>query len=246
MRSTRRLGVLGGTFDPIHVGHLDLGAAAEYALKLTDLAVVPASVPPHRPQPAASGFHRFAMAAMAIAGRPGWRVMDLELQEPGLSYTAVTLQRLHQQGYAPTELFFIAGADAFAEIVAWKDYPSLLERAHFAVVSRPGYLVDDLPQRLPALATRMVRATSSAVEGLGGARPPLFSTLIFLIDAATRDVSSTAIRRRSAAGQSIADLAHPAVCQHIEQHGLYSSPDSTAPGSVSKLGVAAGRLHGQD
>lgn len=155
MNPSRRLGILGGMFDPIHDGHLDTVDAAQHALHLTALAIVPSKIPPHRPQPIASGFHRFAMVALAIAGRPGWRALDLELSKPAVSYTSDTLRHLHTIGFHQTELFFIVGADAFLEIATWKDYPALLDFAHFAVVARPGVPVAELPERLPPLASRM-------------------------------------------------------------------------------------------
>ena len=114
--SFRRIGILGGTFDPIHWGHLEAAFAAETALKLQRLLVIASHVPPHREMPHASPFHRFAMVALAVAGRSGWRAADLELRLDTESYTADTLRRFHDRGYAPAELFFIIGADAFAEI----------------------------------------------------------------------------------------------------------------------------------
>lgn len=210
----RRIGILGGSFDPFHNGHVDLGTAAQQALDLTRMFVIPSHIPPHRPQPMTSSFHRFAMAAMAVAGRPGWRVADLELRSEAPSYTSGTLQRFRDRGYAPSDLFFVVGADAFLDIESWRDYPRILDGTHFAVVSRPGFPVNDLPDRLPQLTSRMVR-------------PPIdhwtaMDPLIILINAPTADVSSTAIRRCLAEGQSIAGLVPPSVQQHIEQHGLYS------------------------
>src|SRR5438128_482685 len=101
MTAARRIGVLGGMFDPIHCGHVDAGAAAEESLHLTAMLVVPSNIPPHRPQPFASSHHRFAMAAMAIAGRRGWRALDVELREDARSYTADTLRRFHARGFRP-------------------------------------------------------------------------------------------------------------------------------------------------
>src|SRR5437763_10868076 len=178
---SRRLGLLGGTFDPIHCGHVDAARAAETALGLTELLIVPSNIPPHRPQPIASVYHRFAMVALTALGRPHWRASDLELRAAEPSFTSATLDRLRAEGYAATELFFIVGADAFAEIESWKDYPAIFDRAHFAVVSRPGAAVGDLARRLPALAPRMIAVTTVAVAS--GA------TSIFLIDAPTADVS---------------------------------------------------------
>src|SRR6476620_12594583 len=151
----RRVGILGGTLDPIHCGHLDLGTAVELALRLTSLLVIPAHIPPHRPRPSASPFHRFAMAAIAVSGRTGWQASDLELLQSAPSYTETTLGCLHQDGYSAFELFFIIGADAFADIASWKNYPGILDAANFAVVARPGSPIDGLRQRLPELAARM-------------------------------------------------------------------------------------------
>jgi len=232
----RRVGILGGTFDPIHCGHLDLGAAVQQALHLTALLVIPANIPPHRPRPSASPFHRFAMTAIAVAGRSGWRASDLELSQLSPSYTEATLDRLHQEGHSAAELFFVIGADAFADIKSWKDYPRLLDGAHFAVVSRPGSPVQALPQRLPELARRM-RPPSADVNP--------HEVSIFLIEAPTADVSSTAIRERRQHGQSIAGLVPRGVEQHIEQHGLYL-PNMTGERHEGPLAnPAAGRLHGQ-
>src|SRR2546430_15285788 len=112
----RRLGLLGGTFDPIHCGHVDAARAAETALGLTELLIVPSHIPPHRPQPAASAYHRFAMIALAVLGRPHWRASDLELRAAEPSFTSATLDRLRAEGYAPTGLFFLLGRGAFCGI----------------------------------------------------------------------------------------------------------------------------------
>jgi nicotinate-nucleotide adenylyltransferase len=205
----RRIGILGGTFDPIHCGHLDVADAAHAALGFDQMFVIASNIPPHRPQPFASPYHRFAMTAMAVADRPGWIADDIELRIGAPSYTSGTLTQLHTRGYTPEELFFVIGADAFAEIESWFDYPALLAKAQFAVVSRPGYAVDRLPSHLRERSQN-------------------------LIDAPTADVSSTAIRRRVAAGQSIAGMVPAAVQQHIERHGLYGITQS------------AGRLHGKN
>jgi nicotinate-nucleotide adenylyltransferase len=212
--SGRRLGILGGTFDPIHCGHVETAAAAVRALDLTGVFVIPASVPPHRGEPFASTFHRFAMVAMAVAGRPGWLASDLEVSVPqARSFTVDTLRRFHDRGYRASELFFILGADAFVEIGTWRDYPGVLDLAHFAVVSRPGTDAGQLRRRLPALAGRMIDA-AAAVQAID--RPA-----IVVIDAPTPDVSSTAIRRRVADGETVAGMVPAGVLQHIEQHGLY-------------------------
>jgi nicotinate-nucleotide adenylyltransferase len=234
---------LGGTFDPIHCGHVDVGAAAQAALDLEELLVLPSNIPPHRPQPVASSYHRFAMVALAIAGRRGWRALDLELREDGMSYTSETLRSLHDHGFSAQELFFVTGADAFLEIATWKNYPDVLNLAHFAVVSRPGVPVAALPAQLPAVADRMQAVADAGSPGRSKDRPlhdsdvghafqgvpeesdPMraHETVIFLIDASTADVSATAIRLARAYREPIAGMVPPAVRQHIEQHRLYES-----------------------
>ena len=191
--AARRIGILGGTFDPIHRGHMDLADAAMMELRLTRMFIITSNVPPHRPQPLASAYHRFAMVAVAVLDRPEWRAADLELRHNAPSYTSDTLDRFHERGYAPSELFFIIGADAFAEIGSWHDYPQILDAAHFAVVSRPGFPAGELSRRLPFLAERMARSPIDAVDQI--------DPLIILIDAPTADVSSTAIRDRLANGE---------------------------------------------
>jgi nicotinate-nucleotide adenylyltransferase len=217
----RRIGLLGGTFDPIHTGHLDVARAAQRALDLTYLHIIAANVPPHRTQPIASNFHRFAMTALAVSGVKGWRASDLELRMPAPSYTSQTLKQFHERGYAPEELYFILGADAFRDIHQWHDYPQILDAAHFVVVSRPGFPAGE------------VRLESQAYK----------SDLIILIDEPTADVSSSAIRQARASGQPIDGMVPPIVQQHIEQHGLYSPMPPDRRPRDTRESAAAGRLH---
>ncbi|OFW17261.1 MAG: nicotinate (nicotinamide) nucleotide adenylyltransferase [Acidobacteria bacterium RIFCSPLOWO2_12_FULL_67_14] len=215
----RHLGVLGGTFDPIHSGHLDLAAAARSALALSEVVFVPSHDPPHRAaDPHASAFHRFALVALAIDGHPGYRVSDRELARQGRSYTADTLDGLHAEGWAPSQLFFILGADAFAEIATWHAYPAVLDAAHFVVVARPGTTLEQALARTPDLMRRAHPAPGPADAGA--------STRILLVEARTREISSTMIRRRLAARQPIDGFVPAAVAQHIAAHRLYQTPSS--------------------
>ena len=207
-----RRGFLGGTFDPIHLGHLDVAGAARHALALEDVTIIPARVPPHRHSPVASAPHRFAMAALAVLERAGMVVSDIEMISDDPSYTSDTLERLRSRGVDLSEACLITGADAFRDIATWKDYPSLLDRCHFAVVSRPGAPVSSLPDLLPDLAERF--AAPDAWEIVG--RPS-----IFLIDAPTPPISSTDVRRRILGGESLDGLVPASVAMHIERHGLY-------------------------
>jgi nicotinate-nucleotide adenylyltransferase len=196
------VGILGGTFDPIHLGHLEAAAAAQRALSLDRVLLLPSRTPPHRStEPQASVFHRFAMAALAAAER-GFLVSDLELRRDGPSYTALTLEALHRDGYAPAQLFFITGSDAFAEVATWYDYPRILQLANFVVVSRPGA---PRPSDLIPSPESLIPAAPSVIS----------------VEANTPNVSSTEIRRRAGAGESLDGLVPSSVAGHIRRHHLY-------------------------
>jgi nicotinate-nucleotide adenylyltransferase len=206
-RGARRIGLLGGTFDPIHVGHLDAAEAARRALALDEILVIPAHDPPHRDdEPHASSFHRFAMICLAIEDRPGYRACDIELRRQGPSYTALTLRDLHAAGWQASQLYFILGADAFAEIATWYEYPAILESCRFAVVGRPGMSLEAALARTPELRGRV-------------------GDSIHLVEAATAAVSSSQIRARLVAGQPVNGLVPPAVAHHIVTHKLYGTVD---------------------
>jgi len=215
---TRRLGILGGTFDPVHFGHLDAAAAAHAALALHQVLFVPSSDPPHRPaDPCATGLQRLALVALAINEVPANNVSDLELLRSGTSYTSDTLRTLHAAGWAPAQLFFIIGADAFAEIATWHEFSFVLDATNFAVVARPGTTIEAALTQTPELLPRTNPA--SEVADTSG------HTGIFLIEAPTRDISSTQIRQRITAGLPIGDFVPEAVARHIAAHNLYRTKD---------------------
>lgn len=215
MTADARIGILGGTFNPIHLGHVETASAARAALGLERVLLVPSRLPPHRPgEQLASPFHRFAMAALCASDCEWMSVSDHELQTPGPSFTARTLDHLRATGLRSSQMFFITGADAFAEIETWHRYPEVLDLAHFAVVSRPGARVDSLPLRLPSLQSRFT--VTAARDSANVAQR------IFLIDAETPDISSTDVRRRLANGESVTGLLCPAVERHIRRHNLYT------------------------
>lgn len=207
------LGVLGGTFDPIHNGHIAAADAAQRALQLDAITLVPSHIPPHRQDPVgASGEQRYAMAALAAAGRPGWTTSRLELDRQGPSYTYDTLTELRRD-LPGTQIFFILGADAFAEIATWSRYPAVLDLANFVVVSRPGITLDSLRERVPsAFPSTSLRASSLR---------PSVKTRVIPVETHTPDVSSTEIRRRIRAGESLTGLVPDAVAAYIHSHHLY-------------------------
>lgn len=207
------LGVLGGTFDPIHNGHIAAAEAAQRALKLEAVTLVPSRIPPHRQDPVgAAGEDRYAMAALAASERPGWTASRIELDREGRSYTYDTLVELGKQ-VPSTQIFFILGADAFAEIATWSRYPAVLDLANFLVVSRPGITLDSLRERVPsAFPSTSLRASSPG---------PSAKTRVILVESTTPDVSSTEIRRRIRAGVSLTGLVPDSVANYIQTHRLY-------------------------
>ena len=161
------------------------------------------------------------MAALAVNDVDGLSTSDLELCSPGLSYTADTLVRFQKHAsIAASQIFFITGADAFAEIPTWHRYPEVLDLANFAVVSRPGFPADTLLRRLPSLTGRMRIVAGSGTQVPASRSDE--SCAIFLVDAPTPDISSTEVRRRLSAGETFTGLVPPRVERHILQHGLYT------------------------
>ena len=202
-----KLGVVGGTFDPIHNGHIAAGRAAQDALELDAMLLVPSHIPPHRLDPVrATSEQRFEMARLAAQDFRGWSASRLEIDRTGPSYTFDTLTALKQRGDVEWQLFFIIGADAFAEIASWSRYPAVLDLANFVVVSRPGITLDSLHDRVPSA----FRDRQSA------------STRVILLEAHTPDISSTDIRRRVRSGDSLTGLVPDAVARYIAAHALYS------------------------
>src|SRR5688572_31876112 len=147
----------------------------------------------------------------------------MEMTRTGPSYTADTLRAVARQGWTPSQIFFILGSDAFAEIATWREFPAVLDTANFIVIARPGTALDDAAARTPALRARL-RTPGQETSGASG-------TSIFLVEARTRAVSSSTIRARLAARQPIDDLVPAAVARHIASHHLYGAVDD---------------LHGQD
>jgi nicotinate-nucleotide adenylyltransferase len=206
-----KYGFFGGTFDPVHQGHLDVAEAARAALGLERVTFVLASVPSHRHAPVASAAHRFAMVALALSPLPYFELSDLEMDASSPSYTVQSLNRLAARGADLRDWCVITGADAFTDIRTWKSYPEVLGRCHFAVVSRPEYPVSRLPELLPELARRMRSSTE----------PVPHEPAILLIDARTAGVSASDVRARAAGGDSLVGLVTPEVAAYLNKHQLY-------------------------
>jgi nicotinate-nucleotide adenylyltransferase len=206
--ATARIGMLGGTFDPIHAGHLALARVALDQLGLDQVLFVPAGQPPHkRGRPITPAEDRLAMVELAIAAEPPFAVSRIEIDRPGPSYTADTAEALvngPETDDRPIELTVILSAESFADLPSWHDPGRLLRLARIAVAPRTGHPAPTpawLAQRLPGFADRVV-----VLEG-----PHL-------------DISASDIRARVAAGRSIDQLVPPPVAAYIEAHHLYREP----------------------
>jgi len=209
------LGVLGGTFDPIHNGHIAAAAAAQASLDLESMVLVPSHIPPHRQDPVgATAEQRYAMARLA-AEQPGWTASRIEIDRDGPSYTFDTLVEL-RSGSAGTQIFFILGADAFAEIASWSRYPEVLDLANFVVVSRPGITLNSLRERAPSAFEHHPPCSPSALRDLDSEE-----TRVILVESNTPDISSTDIRRRVRAGEPLSGLVPATVAEYIRTHRLY-------------------------
>ncbi len=199
--SARRIGVLGGTFDPVHVGHLGAAAAVADARRLDRVIFVPAGHPWHRAAaPEAGPVDRAAMVELAIGTDPSFALSRIDLERPGPTYTVDTLRGLRAQHDAEhpgdtAEWTFIVGADALMEMDTWREPHEIARLAHVVGVHRPGHRIGT-----PILAP----GTWTALEVTG------------------IDVSSTEIRRRVRAGESIAGMVPDPVREYIEAHGLYA------------------------
>jgi nicotinate-nucleotide adenylyltransferase len=213
------LAILGGTFDPVHYGHLRLAADVRAALQLAEVRLVPAGVPPHRAPPVASGAHRLAMAELGCAEFPGLRADGREVERDGPSYTAITLESLHDEQPA-RPLALVVGADAFAGLEQWWHWERLFSLAHFLVVERPG--VAFAPDALsPTLKTHWQRRLTT--DPLRLART--LSGAILRVAVTPQPISASAIRAAlalGAAGRSeVRGLLPAAVLAYIDRNQLY-------------------------
>jgi len=211
-----RIGILGGTFNPIHIAHLRIAEEVREACRLDRVLFLPAASPPHKAVEESVSFaHRFAMVEAAISGNPAFAVSDMEARREGKSYSVTTLEIL-RRARPKDALFFIVGQDSFRDIATWKDYRSLFELAHLVVVSRPG-VAQGAPQELVPVAIAEEFCYDSPAKKLRhkSGMSVIFREETFL------DISSTRIRGLVAEGRSIRYLVPPAVEEYILLHGLY-------------------------
>lgn len=210
----RPIGFLGGTFDPVHLGHLRAALEVAEALDLPEVRFVPARVPPHkRDEPVTPAEHRVTMLRLATRGERRFQVDLRELAREGPSYTIDTVRSYLAEGLDPT---FLMGLDSYLELTTWHDYEALLLACDHAVMTRPGYEIQPLEQTVPLAAARRFWY-DPAVPGYrseGG-------TTIRFVTVTRMEVSSTQVRAVVRAGRSPAYLVPRAVEGYIRSRGLY-------------------------
>jgi len=210
--------IYGGTFDPIHHGHLRLAIELKERLGVDEVSLVPCHIPPHRETPGASSAERLKLLALALDGVPGLTVDDRELARKGASYTADTLQQLRTELGDREPLVMVVGTDAFASFDRWREWSRIPQLAHVVVVRRPGSLPD--PRGAPAKLLRERRV--GGAEALHEAPHGYFLEL----DPPLLDISATGIRERIRSGRSPRFLLPDPVMQEICRLGLYGAcPD---------------------
>lgn len=214
--SSRPIGVFGGTFDPVHIGHLRLAEEMADAIGLARVCFVPAGQSPHRGAPRIAAGHRLEMTRRAVAGNPRFVVDDREIRRDAPSYTVDTLAALRAELGETQPIWLLLGADAFLGLPGWHDWPRLFALAHVAVAERPGAPVmqsDALPEVLRTeLAARQVAD--------GPASGPAGSVLLRRMTPLA--ISATAIRDALARGRSVRYLLPDAVLDYIQENRLYA------------------------
>jgi len=209
-----RLGILGGTFDPVHAGHLAMARAAASAAGLDRVLLIPCARPPHKERPDLTDpYHRFAMLSMVVPGEPLLAISSMELRRGGISYTVDTLRDLGA-AFGGNDIVLIVGSDSFAEMSGWRQHEEILRRAAVAVVPRPGAEPESLRERLSADLTGIL-----GHEPRGPGRTAL--PLAFFVRCAPVEISSTDIRNRVREGRDIGGLVPSSVETYIRRQGLY-------------------------
>ncbi len=198
MREAKRIALYGGTFDPVHSGHLEVARKVSELFEIEQVIFVPAQLAPHKVgRPVTEPIHRYAMLALATQDDPGLLISTFELDAPDRRYTVDTVAEFQRMLGDGTELFFIMGADSWSEIKTWRDWERLLTIANHVVVTRPGYEVP--------------------------AAPPDLKDRIFFTDAVMKDISATSVRRLASEGRydELEQMVPGSVANYIKKYGIY-------------------------
>jgi nicotinate-nucleotide adenylyltransferase len=198
MSERKRIALYGGTFDPVHLGHLEVARRVSELFEIEKVVFIPAQIAPHKiGRPVTEPIHRYAMLALATQDDPRLVISTFELEAPDRRYTVDTVAEFERRFGAATELFFIMGADSWSEITTWREWERLLKMTNHIVVTRPGYEVPPAPAGL--------------------------SERIFFTDAVMKDISATNIRRLASEGrhEELAGLVPQPVANYIKKYEIY-------------------------
>jgi nicotinate-nucleotide adenylyltransferase len=219
MAATGPLGLFGGTFDPVHYGHLRLAEEIAEGAKLAEVRFIPSGTPPHRGRPGADPRHRLEMVRLAVAGNERFSVDDRETQRPGPHYSFDTLTDIRKQVGPQRPLALLLGADAFLELATWHKWKSLFDLAHVVVAYRPGFPIDTWQARMPEplaheyTARHMHQPLAVHLAPAGG---------IAAVSMTGLDISATFVRSAINTHASARYLLPDAVLDYIRTHDLYS------------------------
>lgn len=210
----KKIGILGGTFDPVHIGHLRSAIEVLEGCELDEVRLIPGAVPPHRATPMVGARQRLDMVRLAVEGVTGLSVDDRELRREGPSWTIDTLLSLRQELPADAQLYFILGQDAFAGLPGWHRWQELLQYCHLLVLQRP-HLPTQLPVELKQLLEHKQAAAPSLLQGPAGQ--------IAMLEQTPLPIAATVLRQARSKGRDIRYLVPDAVHQYIQHHGLYAA-----------------------
>jgi len=217
MSALKRIALYGGTFDPVHTGHVEVARRVSKLFEIEKVIFIPAQMAPHKiGRPVTEPIHRYAMLALATQDDPRLSISTFELDAPDRRYTVDTVQRFQQALGDSTELFFIMGADSWSEITTWREWERLLTMTNHIVVTRPGY----------EPATNDVGPISERIVDLRGGHSPSQAggeRKIFFTDVVMKDISATNIRRLASEGRinELADLLPGPVLEYIRKYEIY-------------------------
>jgi nicotinate-nucleotide adenylyltransferase len=222
LSATASIGVLGGTFDPVHMGHLRLAEELADGIGLSKVRFIPSGTPPHRGPPRVAGVHRLEMVRLGIAGNPMFETDDREIRRQGVCYTFDTLNELRAEvGDRP--LCLLMGSDAFSALTTWHRWEELFDMAHIVVAHRPGFSLQELQSSLPGplrkiYLQRLTTSTGILRRDSGGA--------VYAREVTALDIAATKIRGLLAGGTSARYLVPDSVLDYIDSNHLYKERDA--------------------